>query len=162
MTPLLTITSKGEGYTATVYDLGDGSYSFTGDMDNDVDGSDFWRQDPCGQSETTLQFSGKSINSGVVPGIVLPPPIIKAVVPRVLGCRATATWNGKTVDGVVFDVGPTKKLGEGSYAMLKALGAPAFTNGNGGIDEPTVEYRFWPGEPAYVNGVTYVLQKYGA
>ena len=162
MRELITITSKGEGYTATVWDNEDGSYSFTGDMDNDVDGSQFWHNDPCGQSETTLQFSGKSIDSGVVPCIVLPPPIIKAIGPIVLGCQAQVEWNGTIVDGVVFDVGPRTKLGEGSYAMLKRLGAPALENGNGGIDGPEVQYRFWPGVPAVVDGVTYVLQKYGA
>lgn len=160
MKPLLTIKSKGENYTATVYDREDGSFSYVGDMDNDVDGSKFWNKDPYGQADTTLQFNGRAIDAGIVPGIVLPPPVIKAVAPVVLGCKATATWRGKTVDGVVFDVGPSKKLGEGSYAMLKALGAPAYENGNGGIDNPEVEYRFWPGVPAMVNGVTYVLQPY--
>jgi hypothetical protein len=129
-------------------------------MDNDVDGSKFWHKDPYGQSETTLQFNGRSIDSGEVPGIVLPPPVIKAVGPIVLGCKATATWHGTTVDGVVFDVGPRTKLGEGSFAMLARLGAPAYENGNGGIDRPEVEYKFWPGVPAVVDGITYVLQSY--
>jgi len=160
MKELITIKSKGEGYTATVWDLEDGSYEYTGDMDNDVDGSEFWHKDPYGQADTTLQFNGRPIDAGRVAGIVLPPPVIKAVGPIVLGCRATATWRGNTVEGVVFDVGPRTKLGEGSYAMLKKLGAPAYENGNGGIDEAEVVYRFWPGVPAVVDGVTYVLQSY--
>lgn len=157
---LLTITSKGEGYTANVFDNQDGSYEFIGDMDNDVDGTPYWNQDDYGQPDTSLHYNGQPINGDKVPFIVLPPDIILAVPGIVLGCKAQATYRGITVPGVVADVGPHKKLGEGSPAMLRALGAPAYRNGNGGIDAPVVHYKFWPGVPAVVNGVTYKLQRY--
>lgn len=159
-----TITSKGEGYTANVFRdknfmlNGKPSYWFFGDMDNDVDGSSFWHQDPYGQAETSLRHNGKSIDSGIVPGIVLPPELINVTPEIVLGCLAIAEWRGNIESAVVFDTGPRSKLGEGSYALLKQLGAPAMQNGNGGIDRQEVFYRFWPGVPANLNGVIFDLQ----
>jgi hypothetical protein len=153
------ITSRGERYTSTV-SIADGSEEtrFRGDMDEDVDGSPFWRNDPDGSPETTLRHKGKPIDSSVVRGIVVPPEIIKSTRDIVLGSLAMVTWNERTFDAVVFDVGPHSKLGEGSYALLKALGAPHTHNGSGGIDKPEVDYVIYVGVPAVIDGVEYELQ----
>lgn len=159
MKKLTTISSKGEHYTADVILDDDGSVFFVGDFDVDVDGSPDWHRDPYGQSDTTLHHEGKPINSDVVRGIVLPPECIKAVQPMVLGCKAQVTYRGKTVDAVVFDVGPHNKLGEGSAALAKALHINPDPN-NGGVDEHEVTFRFYPGIAAEIDGVTYSLQHY--
>jgi hypothetical protein len=154
----LTFVSKGEGYEVDVYKFPDGHREFKGDMDCDVDGAPFWHNDPTGQAETTLRIHGKSIDSSVVCGIVLPPECVAEPAGIVMGCKAEVEWRGKVVPCVVFDGGPHRKAGEGSYAALKALGAPALKNGNGGIDGPEVIYRYWPGVPAVLDGVEYPLQ----
>lgn len=161
MKKLLTITSKREGYTSDVILDNDGSVFFVGDMDIDVDGSPNWQQDKYGQAETTLHHSGKPINSDVVPGIVLPPEIIKAVGPIVLGCKAAVRYRDRLCDAVVFDVGPHFKLGEGSPALARCLHINPDPN-VGGVDEPKVLYRFWPGVPAIIDGVEYELMPYGS
>lgn len=157
---LFSISSKGEGYVANVIRDDDGSEFFFGDFDVDVDGSPNWKQDPYGQSETTLQHEGKPINSDVVKGIVLPPECIKASKEMVLGCKAEASYRGVTVPCVVFDVGPHFKLGEGSPAAARPLGINPDPN-RGGVDEQEVLYRYWPGIPAVVDGIEYKLQHYG-
>lgn len=159
MKKLLTIRSKGEGYTADVILDDGGSVFFVGDMDIDVDGSPDWKRDPYGQSDTTLHFNGKPINSDEVPGIVLPPEIIMAVPGVVLGCKALVRYRNHEVDAVVFDVGPHRKLGEGSAALAEQLMIDPDPN-SGGVDEQEVMYRFWPGIPAMVGGVIYKLQRY--
>lgn len=161
MKKLLTIRSRGEGYTADFIDREDGSFSFLGDYDVDVDGSPNWQIDPFGQADTTLHHNGKPINSGIVPGIVLPPVCIKAVKGIVLGCKAQVTYKARTREAVVFDVGPNFKLGEGSPCLAERLGInPDPTHG--GVDSQSVLYRFWPGVPAEIDGVKYSLQRYGA
>ena len=161
MQEVFSITSKKEGYTSKVYDVGDGSYQFFGDLDVDVDGSPNWQRDPWGQADTSLHYNGKPINSDVVRGIVLPPECIKFVSPIVLGCKSQVTYRGKTVDAVVFDIGPHFKLGEGSAALATSLGINPSPI-SGGVDEPEVLYRWWPGVPATVDGITYNLQPYGS
>ncbi len=158
MKKLLTIASKGEGYTADFVDREDGSFSFLGDWDNDWDGSKRWKEDKWGQADTTLHHNGKPIDSWAVPGIVVPPEIIKAVTGVVLGCYAEVTYKGKTEPAVVFDVGPKQKLGEGSPCLAVRLSInPSHAIG---MDEQSVLYRIWPGRPAIVDGITYKLQPY--
>src|SRR5678816_716038 len=102
MKEVFKITSKKEGYTASVFEVGDGSYQFLGDMDVDVDGSPDWRRDPYGQADTTLHHNGHPINSDVVRGIVLPPECITFVKPVVMGCKAEVTFRGKTVSCLLY------------------------------------------------------------
>src|SRR5437762_13029488 len=160
MKKLFTIKSKMEGYTADVIEDDDGSVFFVGDMDIDVDGSPNWKRDPYGQPDTTLHFKGKPINSDAVPGIVLPPEIIRSVEKVVLGCKSIVTYKGKASNAVVFDVGPHNKLGEGSAELARRLGINPDPN-RGGTDDQEVTYRFWPGIPAAVDGIVYTLQPYG-
>jgi hypothetical protein len=157
MKKLITIRSKGEGYTADVIEDNDGSLFYVADADIDVDGSPNWRRDPYGQADTSLHYHGKPINSDEVPGIVVPPEIINAVGPIVLGCQASIEYRGKKIAAVVFDTGPHNKLGEISAAAAEGLGINPDPN-HGGVDGQEVTYRLWPGKPATVEGVTYDLQ----
>jgi hypothetical protein len=161
MKKLLTITSKGEGYTADVILDDGGSVFFVGDADIDVDGSPNWERDPDASADTSLHYNGKPINADKVSFIVLPPECIKAVAGVVLGCKATAKYHGRECAAVVADVGPHRKLGEMSSACARMLGInPSPTSG--GVDEQCVTYRYWPGIPALVDGVLYKLQPYGS
>jgi len=107
----------------------------------------------------------KYVDSATVPFVVVPPMIIKGVAGVVMGCRAvvTNTKNGKSVEAVVADAGPSNKLGEISMACAKAIGVPAGEGtthpaNSGGVDAHIIQYRLFPGVPAVVNGVTYPLQ----
>lgn len=106
----------------------------------------------------------KYVDSATVPFIVVPPMIIKGVAGVVMGCRAvvTNTRNGKTVEAVVADAGPSNHLGEISVACAKGLGIS--TGGkhpaNGGGAESGIKYQLFPGIPAVVDGVRYPLQKH--
>lgn len=119
-----------------------------GDCDNDVDGSPYWKDDPCGQNETSLHYQGKALNGDVVPFIVVPPGIIQAVPDVVMGCQGAIYYKGRDCPVVVGDLGPRRKIGEASPAALRAVGLPALHNGNGGLDEQAMLFRIWPGVPA--------------
>lgn len=136
------------------------SYFWFGDMDNDVDGSPYWAKDPYGQPETTLRYKGKSLNGDKIPFIVVPPQIIQAVPPIVMGCAGYVEYNKKRVSVVVGDSGPRIKIGEGSPRTLRELGLPAPENGNGGLDYQEILYRIWPGVPAHLSldGEDYLFQ----
>ncbi len=109
----------------------------------------------------------KYVDSATVPFVVVPPMIIRGVAGVVMGCRAvvTNTKNGKSVEAVVADGGPSNKLGEISLACAKAIGVPAGEGSthpanSGGVDADShiIHYRLFPGVAAMVNGVTYPLQ----
>jgi hypothetical protein len=161
MKKLLTIKSRGEGYTADLIDNEDGSAQFLADMDIDIDGSPDWARDPFGQPETTLRYNGKPINGQVIPFIVLPPEVIKAFTGVVLGCLAQVFYKGRVSWAVVADEGPHSKLGEGSPALARALGINDDPN-HGGVDEQEVLYKIWPGKAANVAGVQFALHPYGS
>ena len=105
----------------------------------------------------------KYVDSATVPFMVVPPMIVNGVAGIVLGCRCvvTNTRNGRSVEGVVADGGPSNHLGEISVACAKAIGVPTGTahpaNG-GGASAPTIQYQLFPSTAAVVNGVTYPLQ----
>jgi hypothetical protein len=108
----------------------------------------------------------KYVDSATVPFVVVPPLIIKAVAGIVMGCRAIVsnTKNGKSVDAVVADGGPSNHLGEISVACAKAIGVPTGTThpaNGGGAASPDIRYQIFPGVVAVVNGVTYPLQPSG-
>ena len=105
------------------------------------------------------------VDSATVPFIVVPPTIIRGVAGVVLGCRATVTntKNGKSVDAVVADVGPSNKIGEVSLACANAIGIPAGDGAthpanSGGVDEHIIHYQLFPDVAAVVGEVTYPLQ----
>lgn len=135
----------------------DGSVTYAAKMAIDNDGSDNRQHDPDWQRDTSLHFHGKPIDSESVPGIVVPPLIINSVPGIVLGCQAWVEYRGVKVAAVVFDIGPRKKIGEGSPELARRLGVDPSAL-HGGVDEHEVRYRIEPGQPAVVDGVTYDLQ----
>lgn len=156
-------TYEGEkkDFVATAWQETDGRCHMLADFDVDVDGSGSSHGDPYFQPDTTLHSAGKPLNSDKVRFIVLPPGCILKVSPRVLGCRARVSYRGRAFDAVVGDVGPTRKVGEGSYQLAVALGMDPSPI-NGGVDGASVFYEWWPGEAANIDGIQYNLQAYGA
>jgi hypothetical protein len=137
-------------------------------------------QDPCPGayvSATSLHLAGpdgkrlpdsspfKYVDSATVPFVVVPQMIIQGVEGVVLGCRVvvTNTVNGKSVEAVVADSGPSNKLGEISLACARAIGVPvnetsSHPANSGGTESHTIRYQLFPGTAAVVNGMTYPLQ----
>lgn len=76
--------------------------------------------------------------------IVVPGSFRRHVAGIVIGCKAEATYRGKTVEAVVGDIGPS--FGEASIACAKALGINP--DGRTGGVSNGVTYRIWPGIPA--------------
>jgi len=74
----------------------------------------------------------------------------------VIGCRARATYKGASVDAVVADISGADDIGELSIAAAKALNFENPSPRNGGVGSGVL-FEFWPGQPATVNGETYVL-----
>lgn len=125
----------------------------------DTDGSGPLHGDPDAQADTTLHYKGFALNADLVPYIVLPPGVINAVKGIVLGCLAHVKnkLTGQWTLAVVADIGPRKKLGEISVACAKAIGInPSPTRG--GEERHVIEYTFFPGVPAVVNGIEYQLK----
>jgi Fungal chitosanase of glycosyl hydrolase group 75 len=87
------------------------------------------------------------VDAETIPYIVVPPLIIQKTVGIVRGCKARATWKGKSVECVVADRGPSNKIGELSIAAARAIGLP-FSPRNGGTDKQEVLYELWPGVAA--------------
>lgn len=107
----------------------------------------------------------KYVDSATVPFVVVPLTIIAGVQGIVMGCRAvvTNTDNGRSVEAVVADRGPSQKLGEISLACARAIGVPVneaarHPANSGGTDSHTIRYQLFPGTAAIVGGVTYPLQ----
>lgn len=149
-----------EGFTSIAFEDADGKCHMVADFDVDVDGSLSNKyRDPDYQSDTTLHYNGKALNTDEDSFAVLPKPLITAVKGIVLGCQGKATnlLNGKTFPFVVGDVGPTKKNGEGSRKLATALGINPDPN-NGGMDTAHILYEWWPGKPALVDNRIYTLK----
>jgi hypothetical protein len=87
------------------------------------------------------------VDAETVPYIVVPPLVVQATAGVVRGCKARVTWQGKSVDCVVADRGPTTKIGELSIAAARALGMPSSPRA-GGVDAAEVLYELWPGTAA--------------
>jgi hypothetical protein len=139
----------------------DGIIRFKAKSAVDGDGIGPSHGDPDYQAQTTLKHNGQYLNADVDQYTVLPPQIIQAVEPIVLGCQCyvTNTLNGKVVPTVIGDVGPRRKIGENSIAANAALGVDSSPT-TGGEDRHVFLYEVHPGIPAVVNGVTYELQPF--
>ncbi|MBN3787986.1 glycoside hydrolase family 75 protein [Burkholderia sp. Ac-20353] len=87
------------------------------------------------------------VDAQTIPYVVVPPLVVTSVVGVVRGCKARVTWQGKSVDCVVADLGPANRIGEISIAAADALGMNSSPR-NGGIDKPEVFYELWPDVPA--------------
>jgi len=93
------------------------------------------------------------VDAETVPYVVVPPLIVKQTAGVVRGCYARVTYQGKTVECVVADMGPSDRIGELSIAAARALGI-RHSPRNGGLKEKVVGYELWPGQAA----AGYVLQ----
>lgn len=116
-------------------------------------------------SKTAYRWSNKKatdpeayVDSETVPYIVVSPLVRKKARGVVLGCKAMVEYNGRVIDAVVADIGPTNKIGELSIAAARYLGIPESPRTGGLSDTDDVKYTFWPGTPAVVNCVTYELK----
>jgi hypothetical protein len=98
------------------------------------------------------------VDSETVPYVVVPPVIINRTKGVVRGCLARVTFKGRSVDCIVADVGPRRKIGEISIAAARALGMNASPR-SGGEDTKIVEYEIFPGQKATINKVTYPLMR---
>lgn len=147
-TPRVLGTLNGEGFACPIWNH-NGRVAFVADLDVDVDGIGSSHGDPYYQPQTSLRVNGRYLNADIERFIVVPPLIIKKVLPVVLGCKARVTdlRTGESVDAVVGDVGPTRKTGEASRAVALALDIDPSPI-DGGEDEPCILYELWPGIPA--------------
>jgi hypothetical protein len=93
----------------------------------------------------------RQIDSETVPYIVVQKDIIAGTEGAVMGCKARATYKGKSVDCIVADVGPRAKIGEGSIALARALGIPHSPR-TGGLERAEVLYELWPGVHGEIAG----------
>ncbi len=129
----------------------------------DDDGSDNRWHDPCWAADTSLHYpakpnkDGKPIDAAFVPYVVAPPAILDGVSPIVLGCRARVTFKGKSVEAVVGDIGPHRKVGEGSVELARRLGINPSPI-SGGTEKHEILFELWPGVAAIVDGKTFQLQ----
>lgn len=87
------------------------------------------------------------VDAQTVPYIVVPPVIVKPLAGILRGCRAKVTIGPRSVECVVADLGPAKRVGELSIAAADSLGIPSSPR-YGGRETPDVLYELWPGEAA--------------
>lgn len=149
---------SGVPHPSIVEEGDDGSVQWTGKADIDGDGSGSSHGDPDFQGDTTLHFDGKPLNSDVDRYIVVPPSVIAAVEPVVLGCQAIVIYAGRQCTAVVGDIGPRDKIGEISISCANALGIPSSPT-TGGVNSG-VTYILFPGTPAQVDDKTFTLQRH--
>lgn len=95
---------------------------FASDADTDIDGPGGSKAvDPCWQNSTSLRTAaGSSVDSREFPGVV-----IQAGIQRLgarLGDFTLSVYNGRMIPGQVYDIGPTRKIGENSIYLNRRLG----------------------------------------
>jgi hypothetical protein len=83
------------------------------------------------------------VDAATVPYIVVPPMVVRKTYGVVRGAKARASWNGRSVDCVVAELGPHDHIGEMSIAAARELGIPASPR-DGGLGRPEVVYEIWP------------------
>jgi Fungal chitosanase of glycosyl hydrolase group 75 len=116
-------------------------------------------------SSTTYAWKGRPLETRYVDAAQVPYLVVNPIVRAkakgvVIGCKARVTYKGKTIDAVVADVSGGKDIGEMSIAAAEMLGIPSSPR-HGGVDSG-VEFEFWPGQAATVNGELYELQRAGS
>lgn len=112
--------------------------------------------DPYWQSQTA--YVGP-LNADKVPYVVIPPFVIQAVDPVVLGseCEVENLKNKMVTDAICGEVGPETKLGEASCECARRVGLNPNPN-YGGTEGKTIKYTIFVGEAAVVDGKKYKLQ----
>jgi hypothetical protein len=84
------------------------------------------------------------VDAETVPYIVVPPIIVQETAGIVRGCKARVTRGNTSVDCVVADQGPSRKVGELSIAAARALGLNPSPR-HGGTEHRELLYELWPG-----------------
>jgi hypothetical protein len=120
-----------------------------------------------GQDDTSLHFSnGKGMPSETVPYIVLPGGSFRANTGLALGDVAVVIFKDKITAAICGDMGPTKKIGEGSIRVHEAVHPPApdpcirDSNGfcrrihNVSVDEDVLYFVFPDSAPADLSAAT--------
>lgn len=132
------------GYSRRLTQLDNGAVYFRAKMDVDADGSPRARQiDPYGQSQTSLRHeNGRSVNAESTHYFVLPYGKYKQFGVH-LGDVAAIRYGDQVRFAVFADVGPSRKLGEGSMALARSLGMSSSPI-SGGTQRPEVEYLVFP------------------
>ncbi len=125
------------------------SLKFTAGMAVDVDGSGPHYGDRYAQSQTALKVGGKYLNADVTPYVALPPSVAKAAGMKLGDMVKVTAPNGKSAYGIYGDVSDDKasrKLGEGSPALMRALGYSGKTVDptKGGVASG-IKYELLPG-----------------
>lgn len=113
-------------------------------------------------SRTTYSWPDRSIATRAVDAtavayVVVNPHVRLNAKGVVIGSKAVVTYQGNSVDAVVADVSGPNDIGEISIAAAQTLGIPPSPR-HGGVGRG-VQFEFWPGTPAVVNGETYLLQR---
>ena len=87
------------------------------------------------------------LHSGEVMFMVIPGNARMEVQGVCKGCRGRVTdkADGKVIECVVGDVGPTNHLGEGSMALAEAFGLSSDPKKGGSSDVTRFVYECWPG-----------------
>jgi hypothetical protein len=80
-----------------------------------------------GQDDTKLHFksTGRGLSSEAIPYIVLPGGTFRRNTGLALGDVAVVVFKDKITAAICGDLGPTKKIGEGSIRLHEALHPPA-------------------------------------
>lgn len=108
------------------------------------------------RKETDL--TKRYVDAAHVPYIVVSPMIRQKSKGKILGCSAKVLnkRNGLWVMAGVLDIGPLRKVGEGSCACCEAIGLSGNPR-NGGTSEFEIEYEIYPDEPFVFDGRAYDL-----
>jgi hypothetical protein len=156
--PVPTVLTTIEG--VPVYDNHDGSFTYTTNWFRcDTDGAPGNPdRDPDWQPDTAVRTpDGKPIDATRVPYFVINPIVQSLTKGMDKGCKAEVSFDGgKPVDAVGGDIGPKRKIGEGSKELARRLGMIG-VNGRRGMSGKAVVWRIWPGQPAVIDGVRYKL-----
>jgi Fungal chitosanase of glycosyl hydrolase group 75 len=83
--------------------------------------------DVTGQNDTSFHFPGSNagLPSEIIPYIVLPGGTFRKNTGLSIGDVAVVIFKGKIAAAICGDIGPTKKIGEGSIRLHEALHPPA-------------------------------------
>jgi Fungal chitosanase of glycosyl hydrolase group 75 len=128
-------------------DAGEWGLYLRSDLDLDSDGGDApgiaW--DATHQDDTSLHWpDGKPVDSNSIPFVVIPGGWNRGIK---LGDMCHVQYANKVVAAIVADIGPQRKIGEGSIALHRLLGFERVRNGrivDIGIDKG-VRTVFYPG-----------------
>jgi hypothetical protein len=123
--------------------------SFTAGMAVDTDGSGSAHGDKYHQNQTALSVNGKYVNADVTPYVALPPSVAKAAGMKLGDLVRVTAPNGKQAYAIYADASDDKasrKVGEGSPALLKSLGYSGKTlDPNTGGVGAGMKYELLPG-----------------